>query len=192
VTDPGLYSVNVLAANGCDLKAEQDIVGLPAPALEASANPEIILEGESAQLMASGLLDYTWAPGESLSNTDQPDPIATPLATTSYTVTGSGANGCEASTTVIVQVKGESIVSKLTPSNFFSPNGDAVGQYWTIEQIDLYPQCEVTIYDDKGVKVYGAKPYQNDWEAQRLSPPSRSQPIAGSSRWICPRRPRPS
>jgi gliding motility-associated-like protein len=164
VVQPGQYAVNVLAANGCDLKAEQEIISLPAPNVVVTATPEVIVEGESSLLSASGLLNYMWQPGESLSNTDVADPVATPLATTSYTVTGTAANGCEGSANVVVQVKGESIVSKLSPSNFFSPNGDAVGQYWIIEQIDLYPQCEVTIYDDKGVKVYGAKPYQNDWE----------------------------
>ena len=63
-----------------------------------------------------------------------------------------------------VKVRGESIVSKLAPSNFFSPNADGVGDYWQVTKIDEYPQCGVTIYDDKGVKVYEAKPYQNNWE----------------------------
>jgi gliding motility-associated-like protein len=30
--------------------------------------------------------------------------------------------------------------------------------------MDEYPQCGVTIYDDKGVKVFSAKPYLNDWD----------------------------
>ena len=33
-----------------------------------------------------------------------------------------------------------------------------------VENILNYPQCSVTIYDDKGVRVYDAKPYNNDWD----------------------------
>jgi gliding motility-associated-like protein len=156
--------VDVIATNGCNLKATQDIAALMGPTVTATATPDVLLEGESSQLSASGLLNYSWQPIGSLSAPDQAEPIATPLTSTTYTVSGTDGNGCEGTATVAVQVKGESIVSKLTPSNFFSPNGDAVGQYWIIEQIDLYPQCAVDIYDDKGVKVYDAKPYLNNWE----------------------------
>lgn len=164
VGNAGNYSVNVIAANGCDLKASQEIGSLPAPLVTATATPEVILEGESSQLSASGLLNFNWQPAESLSGANDAEPIATPLVSTTYTVTGTGGNGCVGTTTVEVRVKGESIVSKLTPSNFFSPNGDAVGQYWTIEKIDEYPQCAINIFDDKGVKVFDAKPYLNNWD----------------------------
>jgi len=164
INSAGSYSVNVMASNGCDLKASQDIAPLPAPTVTATATPETILEGESAQLSASGLLNFSWLPAETLSAPDQAEPIATPLTSTTYTVTGTDANGCTGEATIGVQVKGESIVSKLTPSNFFSPNGDAVGQYWLVEKIDEYPQCAIAIYDDKGVKVYDAKPYLNNWD----------------------------
>jgi gliding motility-associated-like protein len=87
-----------------------------------------------------------------------------PLTSTTYTVTGAGANGCKSSASVDVKVRGDAIVNKLVPANLFSPNGDATGQYWTVEKIDEYPQCGVSIYDDKGVKVYDAKPYLNNWE----------------------------
>jgi gliding motility-associated-like protein len=165
VTNEGTYTVVVKAANGCELTDSQDVTGLPGPDVEATATPEQINEGESSQLTASGLLDYTWQPGESLSpNASIAEPLATPFVSTTYTVTGKDANGCVGTATVEVRVQGESIVSKLGPSNFFSPNGDPVGQFWLVDKIDEYPQCGVTIYDDKGVKVYEAKPYQNTWD----------------------------
>jgi gliding motility-associated-like protein len=33
-----------------------------------------------------------------------------------------------------------------------------------IEKILDYPDCQVTIYDEKGVKVHEAKPYLNTWD----------------------------
>ena len=62
-------------------------------------------------------------------------------------------------------MKGDYIVNKLTPSKFISPNnGDAINPLWVVGNILDYPQCSVSIYDDKGIKVYEAKPYVNDWE----------------------------
>jgi len=164
VTAADTYRVKVTASNGCELTDSQEVTGLDDPDVTATATPDQINEGESSQLAASGLLDFTWQPGESLSNSTIAEPTATPLVSTTYTVTGKDGNGCVGTATVDVKVQGESIVSKLGPSNFISPNGDAVGQYWMVDKIDLYPQCGVVIYDDKGVKVYDAKPYQNDWE----------------------------
>lgn len=164
VTTPGEYSVKVTATNGCELTALKEVTGLASPVVTASATPELINEGESAQLSASGLLTYHWTPTESLSSPDQSETTATPLTSTTYTVTGTDGNGCEGTATIEVRVKGESVVSKLKPGNFISPNGDPTGQYWIIEKIAEFPQCAVTIYDDKGVKVFDAKPYQNNWE----------------------------
>lgn len=63
-----------------------------------------------------------------------------------------------------MSVKGDLIVNKLGPARFISPdNGDAINNFWLVENILDYPQCAVTIYDDKGIKVYEAKPYNNEW-----------------------------
>lgn len=160
----GEYSVDVTATNGCKLKAEQEVTQLPRPLVTATAMPDIVDEGGSLQLVATGLVSYAWTPTESVAEPGQATTSAMPMTSTTYTVTGTGANGCTNSASVDVKVRGSTIVKKLMPSNFFSPNGDATGQYWMIENIDEFPQCGVTIYDDKGVKVYDAKPYQNNWE----------------------------
>ncbi|MEO8471714.1 MAG: FG-GAP-like repeat-containing protein [Chryseolinea sp.] len=164
INGPGVYSVNVVASNGCKLKAIQEITGLDAPTVTATVTPELINEGETAQLSASGLLDYTWSPVATLSVIDQPETMATPESSTVYTVTGKDGNGCVGNASIEVKVRGDAIVNKLSPSNFFSPNGDATGQYWVVGRIDEFPQCAISIYDDKGVKVYDAKPYMNNWE----------------------------
>jgi gliding motility-associated-like protein len=165
IEESGDYSVSVTAANGCKLKATTTISRLPDPLVSISATPEIIEEGQSAQLLASGLESYSWTPAETLSSSTIENPVAMPLTSTTYTVTGKDNNNCKGKATVDVRVKGEAIVKKLKPSNFFSPDQeDAVNPYWMVEKIDEYPQCAVTIYDDKGVKVFDAKPYMNDWD----------------------------
>jgi gliding motility-associated-like protein len=55
--------------------------------------------------------------------------------------------------------------NKLVPSKLLSPdNGDALNNFWLVENILNYPQCSITIYDDKGIRVHEAKPYNNDWD----------------------------
>lgn len=161
---PGNYSVDV--SNGtCIITAAVTIGEQPGPTVIATANPAQVNEGESAQLAATGLDNYLWDPATTLDDPMIATPVATPIGTTLYTVRGTDSNGCPGSATVEVAVKGDLIVNKLGPSRFISPdNGDAINSFWVVTNILNYPQCSVTIYDDKGVKVYDAKPYNNDWD----------------------------
>jgi gliding motility-associated-like protein len=164
IREPGEYSVTVKASNGCELTATTTITALPAPQITVTATPEIVDEGQSVQLEASGLESYSWTPVETLSDPNLPNPVALPLLSSTYTVKGRDNNNCKGEATIDVKVRGEAIVKKLGPNNFFSPNGDESSPYWHVDKIDEYPQCEVVIYDDKGVKVFDAKPYMNNWD----------------------------
>ncbi len=163
VTEAGTYTVDVKATNGCLLNASKVITVFDGVDLNLSATPNQINDGETSQLSASGLTSYTWTPAETLSDATLPNPVAMPLVTTVYTVTGSDAN-CVYEGTIEVRVAGEAIVGKLSPSIFFSPNSDGQNDFWSVEKIELYPQCSVHIYDDKGVKVFEGKPYLNTWD----------------------------
>jgi gliding motility-associated-like protein len=164
VTQPGTYSVEVIGSGGCTSTATRQIEHLSPPTVTIDADPSEITEGAITKLKASGLEDYLWEPGESLSDIAISNPIAKPKETTTYKVSGTGTNGCHGEATIEIIVRGEAIVNKLTPSNFFSPNGDAINNQWIVDNILTYPQCGINIYDDKGVKVYESKPYLNDWD----------------------------
>jgi gliding motility-associated-like protein len=159
-----MYSVNVTTSGGCQLTASQQVDTLASPIITVKASPDHITVGETSQLTASGVQAYNWHPGTYLSDSTIANPVSTPTETIVYTVKGKGDNGCFGTTTLTVTVKGEDIVNLLKPSNFFSPNGDQVNNQWTIDNITNYPQCHVSIYDDKGVKVFDAKPYLNSWD----------------------------
>jgi gliding motility-associated-like protein len=47
--------------------------------------------------------------------------------------------------------------------NGFSPNGDGLNDYFHIENIEKYPNNDLTIYNRWGNNVYNVKQYQNDW-----------------------------
>ena len=165
IKTPGTYSVEAKASNNCLVNANQVITLLLAPVVTVSATPLEIELGGNSQLMASGLDNYMWSPGKNLSDSTIANPIATPVETTGYTVKGSGSNGCIGTASIDVVVKGDAIVNKLKPVNFFSPNnGDAINNTWSIKNIENFPQCSVAIYDEKGIKVFEGKPYQNTWD----------------------------
>ncbi|MEQ8576018.1 MAG: gliding motility-associated C-terminal domain-containing protein, partial [Fulvivirga sp.] len=51
------------------------------------------------------------------------------------------------------------------PQKIFSPNGDGIGDNWIINpDVSLVENCELVIFDNRGIEVYAAKPYQNDWQ----------------------------
>lgn len=167
VTEAGSYSVDVTTdLEACpDLTAEDVTVTLTsAPAVTISADPSSVEDGETSQLSASGLLDYTWTPAETLSDATIAEPVASPSVSTTYTVTGEGSNGCTGEASVTVEVTGNYAVYNLFPKVFFTPNADASNPKWVVENILEYPTCAVAIYDNKGIKVYESKPYLNDWD----------------------------
>lgn len=161
--EAGAYTVEVTTSS-CTLNASREVETYREPEVIASGSPPRLQEGQSAQLNASGLVSYTWVPDETLSDPEIANPVATPLVTTVYTVTGVDANGCHGEATIEIHVIGDAIVNKLEPRAFFSPDSrDDINAYWRVRKIEEYPQCSIVIYDEKGVKVYEAKPYLNDW-----------------------------
>ena len=49
----------------------------------------------------------------------------------------------------------------ITVYKAFSPNDDAVNEFWEIKNIHLYPEALVIIYDRNGTEVYRRRNYQN-------------------------------
>jgi gliding motility-associated-like protein len=159
----GTIDVIVKNSIGCELKASKAITLFPTPVVVATTQPSEIGFEETAQLTATGLNNYSWSPAESLNNAGISNPIASPTSSTTYTVTGKDGNECVGTATVEVKVKGENVVDLLTPSNSFSPNGDAESPTWAVANISKFT-CSVSIFDDKGVKVFESDKYDNSWD----------------------------
>ena len=98
-----LYTLAGSNARGC-INTDAVLVTVnPLPNVDAGADV-IACQGSGVTLGASGANTYAWSPSTGLSNPNIANPIATPTLTTTYTVTGTGANGCQNTDAVIVTV----------------------------------------------------------------------------------------
>jgi gliding motility-associated-like protein len=84
-------------------------------------NPEIN-QGGSVNLNVTGATNYTWSPAQGLSCTTCANPVASPLTTTTYTVTGTNAQGCSGTANVLVFV--DVPCNEVFVPTIFSPNDD--------------------------------------------------------------------
>jgi gliding motility-associated-like protein len=169
VTAAGTYTVELTNAIGCKITASKVVTALPSPIVSVAATPGQINIGETTQLEATeGMESYEWTPSETLSNATVADPVATPEESTTYTVVVTNTSGCEGTADVEIIVTQDDITNILKPSNFFTPNDiDTINPVWEVGNILSFPQCGVVIFDDKGQKVYEAKPYLNEWDGTR-------------------------
>ena len=162
VTNAGIYSVDVTTTSGCVATAQIEVVTLPLPNVTASADIDKIFAGDTVQLTATGGINYSWSPVEGLSNPNIANPIANPVRTTTYTVTGDDADGCVNTAEVTITV-GEGINVSAKP--LFSPNNDGQNDQWIIENIERYPDCTVIIVNRQGNVLYERRPYYgNEWD----------------------------
>ena len=95
-------NISVTATFSCGTSGPSTLmltIGL-VPVIVASSNPASVCSGGTSTLTASGGSTYTWMPG----NLTGASVVVAPLITTTYTVTGTNAQGCSntAMTTVTV------------------------------------------------------------------------------------------
>jgi gliding motility-associated-like protein len=48
----------------------------------------------------------------------------------------------------------------------FSPNGDGINDYWHVQDIEKYPDNELSIFNRWGKLVYFKKQYDNSWDGK--------------------------
>jgi len=117
------YTVTGTDANGCVNTSVRTVSVNALPTINAAASSTAICAGQTTTLTGSGGTTYTWNPGSITGN-----PIAvTPTTTTTYSVAGTGTNGCNGTTTRNIIVNALPVVSAAPSSTMI-----CVGQTATL------------------------------------------------------------
>ena len=123
---------------------------MPLPIVQ-TVESQVINQGDTVQLDAVGAINYVWTPPYRLSNDTISNPLAYPLQSTSYVVTGFGENGCFDVDTVVLLV---THFHNLFVPNVFSPNGDGFNEFFWFHHRGIKEILAVDIYNRWGEKVY--------------------------------------
>jgi gliding motility-associated-like protein len=125
-----------------------------------AGSPISILSGSSGQLYATGSVgNYLWTPSSTLNAANILNPVASPTATTQYTLTITTAAGCKNKDSVLVTV----VPYCIKPLNAFSPNGDGINDLWLVTNDNCTTNIRAFVYNRYGSEVYKSSNYQNDW-----------------------------
>jgi hypothetical protein len=163
------YILTASDSTGCSDTESITVTVTGGPTVTVSGDVTICI-GESTQLNANGALTYSWQPVTGLDDPSIANPIATPLDTITYTVTGTDIYGCQGNTmvTVIVNplpsaplISANLSLLTSTPAATYQwnlnggPISGSVAQTHTVVTNGIYT---VTIYDNNGCSATSA-PY---------------------------------
>ncbi|MBC7849555.1 MAG: gliding motility-associated C-terminal domain-containing protein, partial [Chitinophagaceae bacterium] len=152
-----------------------DVTLQPAPIVSAQRLNDIDCTFPSSVLQATGAQTYSWTPAAGLDNPNKQNPLATPTATTLFTVVGTDQFGCSASDTVTVKVTNAGQATFLLP-NAFSPNNDGHNECFGIRKWGNVTIKEFSIFNRWGQRVFTTKNPSQCWDGTFQG---RVQPTGG-------------
>jgi hypothetical protein len=156
-TSPGVFSVNIFDANGCQNTDSIQITVNPLPNVNAG-NDQTICQGETLSLAGNGATTYSWNNG--ITN----NVAFSPTQSNDYIVIGTDIDGCQDSDTVIVTVNSNSS-SQLTETavSSYILNGQTYTQSGTYTQvIPNAAGCDSTITLNLTINSSGLDELIND------------------------------
>jgi gliding motility-associated-like protein len=142
LTDAGKYYVFVTTKGGCTKSDSTNVIVSALPVADAGTDATIC-ESTSTSLQASGGIKYFWEPSQGLSSIIIANPTASPLVTSTYTVTVSNQYNCSAKDSVTVTVLKKPTANagpdkKITEGQSVILNGvaggDTASYFWTPPQ----------------------------------------------------------
>ncbi len=113
-----LYSVTGTGTNSCSKMDTISVQVKPAPVLMVSNADTVVCADHPATLTVSGALSYTWSTQDTAQTI-----VVNPPVTTTYTVSGTGSNGCLNSTSYLL------VITSCDGINELSGAGDAILVY---------------------------------------------------------------
>lgn len=157
-----IFYLTVSNNAGCSGTDSVTIIINPVPVINAVKSNDIDCSIASSFLMATGALQYSWAPSSTLNNSFIANPVAKPIATTTYTVMGMGNGGCQSSDTITVIVNFRPGLFEVP--NSFTPNGDGLNDCFRLKFWGNVQNLEFIIYNYLGQKVFETNNISGCWD----------------------------
>jgi gliding motility-associated-like protein len=161
---PGTHTFTLTVTDGpCSSTDEVVIEVLELPLADAGPDQFIFLSGTANLGGSPGIPGntYSWSPDSLVSDPNAATTTADPSVTTWFVLTVSSPEGCVDVDSVLVTVVPDVVI----PSGF-TPNGDGRNDTWVIDFIDLFPDCEVEVYNRWGEQLFRSVGYQVPWDGR--------------------------
>lgn len=129
---------------GCTLLRKRAIKFSKA-VVDATPQQVKIMKGDFVTLSVTGATQYTWSPTVGLDDPATDHPIASPILTTMYWVTGTDSIGCTSRDSIMVFVEETGFIP-----NLFTPNGDAVNDELKVFGLPSAKEFSLKIYNREG------------------------------------------
>jgi gliding motility-associated-like protein len=155
----GTYNVLVSDTKNCTDSAEIVIIS-PEPISSSITTTAVscIDQADGSALVEAtggvGLFTYLWSNGTT-------NALNESLSNTLYSVLITDALGCTGTDSVVVPINP---VSCIDPVNCFTPNNDQVNDTWVIDNMTLYPDLSLTIFNKWGNLVFEQKGTYSPWD----------------------------
>lgn len=148
------FSVYILESTcNFDTTISMKVTVNPNPVLTVEKANDVNCNTPTAQLKATGALQYAWSPATGLNDPFKANPVAAIDTTTQYEVTGTNQYGCTSATFVKVNVSKDGIPRFIVP-NAFSPNGDHNNDCFGIQRWGNAKVEEFAVYNRWGQLVF--------------------------------------
>lgn len=148
VSQPDSVIATLTNGKGCTI-VRKTAVKISRPNVEVAEEDIKIAQGSSVTLSASGAQRYEWTPVTGLDHADVASPIASPVATTQYIVTGFDSLGCISRATVNLQVEESGFLPSL-----FTPNEDGKNDELKVYGLVTVKAFNFRIYNREGLLVF--------------------------------------
>lgn len=159
ITQSTYYAI-IVKSGACNADTSNIVGIIVKNANPANAGPDkTIILHETTTLDGSGDGNVVWTPNIALDNSLIINPTASPTRTTTYTMMLVDRFGCISYDSVTINV--------IVPiPNAITPNGDGFNDYFEIDEINIYPNNSLSIFNRWGILVYYESPYNNKWNGK--------------------------
>lgn len=149
--NPGNYTISLITTNGFGASnpVSQTITVKPLPIVTSSAVNTLICSGSTEALVANGASTYTWSTSQIFQAIS-----VSPTVTTTYSVVGTGTNGCKSSSSITINVSPCTSIAKNNADEHFEiyPNPSS-GKFMIAALNEIN---EVLIFDLLGEIIFKA------------------------------------